>query len=253
MLNPEQLARQQIDAMLVVAGWAVQDHGSYNPGAARGIARREVPLTSGRCDYLLIVDRHPLGVIEAKRAGTLLVGVAEQSAHYAVHLPAFFKVSAGELPFAYESTGTETFFRNARDPAPRSRAVFAFHQPETLAAWTAEPDTLRARLQRLPVLDPTRMRDCQIDEEQHAPGLGVLEHAVEGGDGGVGLAAAGGHLNQRARAVGGKAGVEGPERVPGGVCQGAAAGFGGASGSGDHGQPERGGGRADLHSVPRSS
>ena len=162
-MTPEQLARLQIDALLVAAGWAVQDYGSYHPGAARGIALREVPLTSGRCDYLLIVDRQPLGVIEAKRAGTLLVGVAEQSAHYAAQLPAFFKVSASELPFAFESTGTESFFRDARDPAPRSRPVFAFYQPDTLAAWAAEPDTLRARLQHLPALDTTRMRDCQIE------------------------------------------------------------------------------------------
>ena len=62
-MTPEQLARLQIDALLVAAGWAVQDYGSYHPGAARGIALREVPLTSGRCDYLLIVDRQPLGVI----------------------------------------------------------------------------------------------------------------------------------------------------------------------------------------------
>ncbi len=163
MPTPEQLARQQIDAMLIAAGWAVQDYAAYNPGAARGVALREVPLKSGRCDYLLIVDRGPVGVIEAKRAGTLLAGVAEQSAHYAVQLPAFFQVSASELPFAYESTGTETFFRDSRDPAPRSRPVFAFHQPDTLAAWAVEPDTLRARLQHLPALDPTRMRDCQIE------------------------------------------------------------------------------------------
>ena len=36
-----------------------------------------MPLKSGRCDYLLIVDRRPVGVVEAKRAGTLLIGVAE--------------------------------------------------------------------------------------------------------------------------------------------------------------------------------
>jgi len=162
-MTPEQLARQQIDALLTAAGWAVQDYAAYNPAAAHGIALREVPLKSGRCDYLLIVDRQPLGVIEAKRAGTLLVGVAEQSAHYAAQLPASFKVTAGELPFAFESTGTETYFRDARDPAPRSRSVFGFHQPETLAAWAAEPDTLRSRLQRLPALDTTRMRDCQIE------------------------------------------------------------------------------------------
>ena len=163
MPTPEQLARQQIDAMLVAAGWAVQDYAAYSPGAARGIALREVPLKSGRCDYLLICDRQPVGVIEAKRTGTLLVGVAEQSAHYAAQLPAFFKLSAAELQFAYESTGTETFFRDSRDPAPRSRPVLAFHQPDTLAAWAAEPDTLRARLQHLPVLVTTRMRDCQIE------------------------------------------------------------------------------------------
>ncbi|KNZ33040.1 MAG: restriction endonuclease subunit R [Methylibium sp. NZG] len=166
-MTPEQLARLHIDAMLADAGWVVQDYTAYNPGvavgAAGGIALREVPLQSGRCDYLLLVNRQPVGVIEAKRAGTLLVGVAEQSAHYAAHIPAFFKVSASELPFAYESTGTETYFRDARDPAPRSRAVFAFHQPATLAAWVAEPGTLRARLQRLPALDTTRMRDCQIE------------------------------------------------------------------------------------------
>ena len=163
MITPEQLARQQIDTLLIAAGWSVQDYTAYQPNAARGVALREVPLASGRCDYLLLVDRQPLGVIEAKRSGTLLVGVAEQSAHYAASLPAFFKVMANELPFAYESTGTETFFRDARDPAPRSRPVFAFHQPATLAALAAEPDTLRARLQRLPPLIETNLRACQVE------------------------------------------------------------------------------------------
>ena len=167
MTTPEQLARQQIDALLAAAGWSVQDYSAYQPNAARGVALREVPLASGRCDYLLLVDRQPLGVIEAKRSGTRLVGVAEQSAHYAVNLPAFFQLQANELPFAYESTGTETFFRDARDPAPRSRPVFAFHQPATLAAWAAEPDTLRARLQHLPALIETNMRACQVEAVTH--------------------------------------------------------------------------------------
>ena len=60
MTTPEQLARQQIDALLGVAGWSVQDYTAYQPGATRGIALREVPLASGRCDYLLLVDRQPL-------------------------------------------------------------------------------------------------------------------------------------------------------------------------------------------------
>ncbi len=50
-LQPEAAAREHIDAHLIAAGWAVQDYQAFNPGAARGIALREVPLASGRCDY----------------------------------------------------------------------------------------------------------------------------------------------------------------------------------------------------------
>jgi type I restriction enzyme, R subunit len=131
-MTPEQQARQQIDAQLIACGWVIQDYAQFNPAAARGIALREVPLKSGRCDYLLLVDRKSLGIVEAKPEGTLLSGVSEQTAHYAVTTPAFFKVERDELPFLYESTGVETFFRNTLDLEPRSRRIFAFHQPETL-------------------------------------------------------------------------------------------------------------------------
>ena len=66
----EEQAREQIDAMLIACGWAIQDYKSSNLAATRGIALREVPLKSGRCDYLLLVDRKPVGVIEAKKQGT---------------------------------------------------------------------------------------------------------------------------------------------------------------------------------------
>ena len=46
----------------------------------------------------------------------------------------------GVLPFAYESTGVETRFTNTLDPDPRSRQVFWFHRPETLAGWIDERD-----------------------------------------------------------------------------------------------------------------
>ena len=41
MTTPEQLARQQIDALLGVAGWGVQDYTAYQPSAARGIAEAD--------------------------------------------------------------------------------------------------------------------------------------------------------------------------------------------------------------------
>lgn len=62
-------------------------------------------------------------------------------------------------PVIYESTGAETRFTNGYDPDARSRRVFTFHRPETLAEWsrqiTANPDapTFRARLKAMPALD----------------------------------------------------------------------------------------------------
>ena len=166
-LTPEQLARQQIDAQLIAAGWVVQDYKALDFSAGRGIAVREVPLATGPCDYLMLVDRNSLGVIEAKKEGTTLSTVAEQSSRYANSLPEFLAAGvSGKLPFLYESTGVETFFRDERDPAPRSRRVFTFHRPETLAEWAAEQDTLRDRLKALPVVHPLvkdGMRDCQIE------------------------------------------------------------------------------------------
>jgi len=159
---PEQQAREVIDRLLIAAGWAVQDYDSYYPSAASGIAVRNVPLSGGECDYLLMVDRAAIGIIEAKKAGVRLSGVAEQSAFYGASLPPFLRAKA-DLRFFYESTGAETFFRDARDPEPRSRPVFAFHQPETLGAWAQEPASLRTCLRAMPPLVTTGMRDCQIE------------------------------------------------------------------------------------------
>jgi type I site-specific restriction endonuclease len=69
LTTPEQRSRAHIDAQLVAAGWVVQDYKGFDPSRSRGIALREVPLKSGRCDYLLLVDRKPLGVVEAKKEG----------------------------------------------------------------------------------------------------------------------------------------------------------------------------------------
>lgn len=162
--TPEQSAREKIDAMLTASGWVIQDYKSLNLSVATGVAVREVPLTTGPCDYLLLVDRKPVGVVEAKKRGTTLSAVAEQSHRYASSLPDFLTaVAPGILPFLYESTGIETFFRDERDPEPRSRPVFSFHRPETLAEWLAQPTTLRTRLQHLPPLPVSGMRDCQVE------------------------------------------------------------------------------------------
>lgn len=162
-MKPEEEARQQIDHLLELAGWKIQDLGELNLGASAGVAVREFPLESGIADYLLFVDREAVGVIEAKAAGTTLSGVAEQTERYIKGIPDNLPHVQEPLPFAYESTGVETYFRDERDPNPRSRRVFSFHKPETLKEWILEDNTLKARLQTLPPLITEDLRDCQIE------------------------------------------------------------------------------------------
>jgi type I restriction enzyme R subunit len=72
---PEQRARQNIDRMLELAGWNVQDMDTLDLSAARGVAIREFPLQYSFADYMLFVDGQAVGVIEAKKEGTPLSGV----------------------------------------------------------------------------------------------------------------------------------------------------------------------------------
>jgi len=150
MTTPEGRAREHIDAQLRECGWQIQDRNAINLFAGCGVAVREFPLTNGYADYLLFVDRKAVGVIEAKAEGTPLSQVAEQAASYAISLPPNIPHVSLPLPFVYESTGVETFFRDNRDPEPRSRRVFTFHRPETLAEWQKQAETLRTRLLYLP-------------------------------------------------------------------------------------------------------
>ena len=163
MLLPEERARQKIDAMLRVAGWDVQDRKSANLGAATGVAVREFPLKTGFADYLLVVNRKAIGAVEAKPEGTPLSGVESQSAKYSVGLPDNLPAWRQPLPFLYESSGVENFFTNGLDPDPRSRRVFAFHKPETLAEWVREPLTLSTKLRTMPSLITTGLWDAQIE------------------------------------------------------------------------------------------
>lgn len=55
-MKPEELARQKIDSMLLVAGWKIQDKSELDLSAGRGVAVREVSLENGNAEYLLCVD-----------------------------------------------------------------------------------------------------------------------------------------------------------------------------------------------------
>jgi type I restriction enzyme R subunit len=163
--NPEQLARDQIDAQLKVAGWAVQAKNAINFHEGKGQAVREYVTDSGPADYVLFVDGKPVGVIEAKKEtlGQNITMVEEQTAEYGAAKLKWVQQTGQPLPFLYEATGVITRFTDQRDPKPRSREIFSFHRPETLREWIAAALSLRRRLKDdLPTLDPAGLRDCQI-------------------------------------------------------------------------------------------
>jgi type I restriction enzyme R subunit len=154
--------------LLTASGWLIQDRDSLNIEAGRGIAIREFPLAPGHgfADYLLYIDGYAAGVIEAKKAGVPLIGVEIQTARYSQGLPQNLPAPRRPLPFCYQSTGVETRFTNFLEPDARSRPVFGFHRPETLAGWheadlKTPGSTLRGRLRIMPFLPREGLWDHQ--------------------------------------------------------------------------------------------
>lgn len=127
-----------------------------------GVAVREYQTDVGPADYVLFVDKKPVGVIEAKREdeGFRLTQVEDQSLDYAQAKLKYLNNSP--LPFVYESTGEVHVLPII---AIRNRVLapfFRFISLETFREWLKQPETLRNSFQKLPVLPIDRMRDCQI-------------------------------------------------------------------------------------------
>ena len=167
--NPEQRARDKIDARLKQSGWVVQSARKIDLNVGLGQAVREYQTDVGPADYVLFVDRHAVGVIEAKRKeeGQHLTTHETQTEGYATAKLKWIN-NQTPLPFLYESTGIITRFTDGRDPKPRSREVFSFHCPETFKEWLSQSASLRERLQHIPELNPhhvpaleLHLRDCQ--------------------------------------------------------------------------------------------
>jgi len=83
--TPEEIARDKIDKLLESSGWIIQNKKHIDLSAGNGVAVREYYTDIGPADYILFVDRKPVGVIEAKKEdeGVRLTTVEEQSTEYA--------------------------------------------------------------------------------------------------------------------------------------------------------------------------
>ena len=62
-MTPEAKARLLIDQKLEQAGWVIQDKKQVNLGAGLGVDVREYATDTGPADYVLFIDRKPVGVI----------------------------------------------------------------------------------------------------------------------------------------------------------------------------------------------
>lgn len=161
--DPEQLARDIIDTALQRCGWVIQDKDKINLNASAGVVVRYYLTQDGKeTDYVMFVDKKPVGVIEAKREeeAVRLTVHESQSEEYATSKLKY--LNNDPLPFVYESTGDVTRFTDFRDPKPRSRPVFTFHRPETFRSWLKKEKSLRRSLNDLPELPTEGLRDCQI-------------------------------------------------------------------------------------------
>ena len=137
--HPEQIVRDNIDKQLLECGWIIQDKNKINLTEALGIAIREYPTAIGPADYVLFVNKIPVGIIEAKREeeGVRLSMVENQSQAYAT--AKLKHLNNDPLPFVYESTGIVTLFTDSRDPKPCSRLVFTcIPHPFVMNRWNME-------------------------------------------------------------------------------------------------------------------
>jgi type I restriction enzyme R subunit len=162
VVEPEQIARAEIDRQLATCGWLVQDHKAMNLGAGPGVAVREFPLDTGPVDYLLYAGGKVIGVVEAKPEGHPLKGVEIQSRKYTMGVPAHLPAWRRPPPFAYESTGAVTQFTNGLEPDARSREVFTFHRPEELVRLAGLEEQVRERLRAMPALAPAKLWPVQV-------------------------------------------------------------------------------------------
>ena len=167
--TPEERARQQIDKLLTAAGWIIQDAGSINSYASRGVAVREFPLLPGhgRADYLLYVDRQPVGVIEAKKEGDTLTGVETQAEKYSTGLPPELAPPRSPAPLRlYLDRRRNPLHQSPRPrrpaPATSSPSTSPKRSPSGLMPNSPRPgSSVRARLRQMPPLPRGNLYDAQ--------------------------------------------------------------------------------------------
>jgi type I restriction enzyme, R subunit len=128
--NSEQIARDQIDAMLQYRGWLMLDNKEVSLSASNGRLIKECLTDVGPADYIFFVDSKSVGLIEAKRQeeGHCIMMHEDQSNQYVT--AKLRNLNQQSLLFVYKSTSEMSLFAHFRNPKPHSCPVFSSRRPE---------------------------------------------------------------------------------------------------------------------------
>lgn len=191
----ERETRRIIDQQLREAGWeADSERLRYSRGTrpepGRFLAIAEWPTRSGRADYVLFAGLKPLAAVEAKKLATNVPQRLDQAQRYARDLvisdgleapggpwpsgdDATGQAETYAVPFVYATNGrpylrqldiaSGIWFRDARRPTNRRRALVGWHSPSGLLALVAEDHReAEERLKAEPFSYGVTLRDYQI-------------------------------------------------------------------------------------------
>lgn len=134
----------QIEKQLEASGWKVVNNKLDLEHLSGGHAIRKV--NSVEPSYSLLIDNEYVGLISSFK-------MLEDPSSYT---------------FNYYFSPDKILFTNYFEPELKTREVYGFHRPDTLAKWLKSESTLRKRLKSLPPLNPYELepaelglRDCQ--------------------------------------------------------------------------------------------
>lgn len=160
-MTPEEKARVKIDQMFEDAGWQVVDRDFYSPAITAAAIREGLMKGNHEADYLLFINGKAIGVLEAKRAEVDVNSdmVCEQAAMYAHGVPKCYQTWQKPLPFAFQSNGEETYFRDFRDKDGDLQLLNRIFTPKELSRMLGIDDPFAG----LPMLKKKGLRDCQYE------------------------------------------------------------------------------------------
>lgn len=162
-LNPEEIARIDIDEMLKVAGWDIVTRNEYSAAYNACAIVEALLIGSLEVDYLLVVGEKAIGVLEAKRkSNKLSLDVADQAEGYARKLPEWCPKWFDEAPFVFLSNGNKLLFRDMREKDSSYVELKKMMSPKELVRLA----NIKAEYAALPALPPVGeggLRQCQYD------------------------------------------------------------------------------------------